>query len=58
LLELCVSALLEDLDEDEVVGALEAEVRVFADEFVGLVLGYHLVTVEWSQNGSWERLKW
>lgn len=34
-----VAALLEDLDEDELVGAREAEVGVLADHLVGLVLG-------------------
>jgi len=35
--------LLEDLDEDELIGAREVEVRVFADYLVGFVLGYDLV---------------
>ena len=34
LLQFCVSSLLENLDEDELVCALEVEVRVFADDLV------------------------
>lgn len=37
-----VAALLEDLDEEEFVGADEAQVCVFHYEFVGFVLGYYL----------------
>lgn len=34
-----IAALLENLDEDELVGAGEAEVGVLTDDLVGLVLG-------------------
>ena len=42
---LCVAALLEDLDDDELVAPRETEVRVFADEFIVFVLGYDLPCV-------------
>lgn len=35
---LCVPALLENLDENEVVGPLKPEVGILADELVGIVL--------------------
>lgn len=37
-----VAALLEDLDDDELVAPRETEVRVFADKFIVFVLGYDL----------------
>ena len=39
---LCVSPLLEDLDQNQLVSALVPETRVFEDELVGLVLRYDL----------------
>lgn len=38
LLVLCISALLEDLNEDQVVCSVEAEIRVLADDVALLVL--------------------
>lgn len=39
---LCCSSLLEDVDEDEFLGAGEGETGIFEDEFVGFVLGDYL----------------
>lgn len=41
----CIAALLEDLDQDEFVRALDPQIRVFHDELVGFVLGYDLVCI-------------
>lgn len=57
LLRFCVSSLLENLDEDELVRALEVEVRVFADDLVWLVLGYDLTSVR-SVSVTWVRTRW
>ena len=55
LLHLSRAPLLEDLDEDELVGTREVEVRVFADYLVGFVLGYDLVAgLQWHQRGRCE----
>lgn len=34
-----IATLLEDLDENELVGTGQAEIGVFADDLVGFVLG-------------------
>lgn len=45
----CTSTLLEDLDQDEFIRALDSQIRVFHDEFVGFVLGYDLVCISAAQ---------
>ena len=36
---------MEDLDKDKLICTSEVEVRIFTDNFVWFMLGYHLVSI-------------